>query len=61
MTLGNASKIADVVTDGPLMPVKRLRCMQTHKSRHQMHELLDVKQALLMWVWKPSTARCRQP
>ncbi len=48
MALGNASKIADVVTDDPLMTVKLLRYMQTHKSRHQMHELLDVKQALLM-------------
>ena len=48
MALGNASKIADVVTDDPLMTVKLLRYMQTHKSRHQMHELPDVKQALLM-------------
>jgi HD-like signal output (HDOD) protein len=46
--LGNASNIADVVTDDPLMTVKLLRYMQMHKSRHQMHELLDVKQALLM-------------
>ncbi|MHB1084618.1 MAG: HDOD domain-containing protein [Thiobacillus sp.] len=44
----NASSIADVVTDDPLMTVKLLRYMQTHKSRHQQQELLDVKQALLM-------------
>ena len=44
----NASSIADVVTDDPLMTVKLLRYMQAHKSRHQMQELLDVKQMLLM-------------
>jgi len=44
----NASSIANVVTDDPLMTVKLLRYMQTHKSRHQMQELLDVKQMLLM-------------
>lgn len=44
----NASSIADVVTDDPLMTVKLLRFMQMHKSRHQQQELLDVKQALLM-------------
>ena len=44
----NASSIADVVTDDPLMTVKLLRYMQMHKSRHQQQELLDVKQALLM-------------
>ena len=44
----NASSIANVVTDDPLMTVKLLRYMQSHKSRHQMQELLDVKQMLLM-------------
>lgn len=44
----NASSIASVVTDDPLMTVKLMRYMQSHKSRHQMQELLDVKQVLLM-------------
>ncbi|MFP5418103.1 MAG: HDOD domain-containing protein [Gammaproteobacteria bacterium] len=44
----NASTLASVVTDDPLMTVKLLRYMQSHKSRHQMQELLDVKQVLLM-------------
>lgn len=44
----NASSLADVVTDDPLMTVKLLRYMQSHPSRHQMQELLDVKQVLLM-------------
>ncbi|MBT9569380.1 MAG: HDOD domain-containing protein [Thiobacillus sp.] len=44
----NASSLANVVTDDPLMTVKLLRYMQSHQSRHQMQELLDVKQVLLM-------------
>jgi len=44
----NARSIADVVTDDPLMTVKLLRYMQTHKHPNQAHELVDVKQALLM-------------
>lgn len=44
----NASSIANVVTDDPLMTLKLLRYMQSHKSRHQTQELLDVKQMLLM-------------
>jgi len=44
----NARSIADVVTDDPLMTVKLLRYMQTHKHRNQSYELVDVKQALLM-------------
>lgn len=44
----NARTIAEVVTDDPLMTVKLLRYMQTHKHRNQTHELVDVKQALLM-------------
>jgi HD-like signal output (HDOD) protein len=44
----NARSIAHVVTDDPLMTVKLLRYMQMHKHRHQTHELVDVKEALLM-------------
>ena len=44
----NARNIADVVTDDPLMTVKLLRYMQTHKRPNQSYELVDVKQALLM-------------
>lgn len=44
----NARSIADVVTDDPLMTVKLLRYMQTHKHRNQAYELVDVKQTLLM-------------
>ena len=44
----NARSVADVVTDDPLMTVKLLRYLQTHKHRNQKHELVDVKQALLM-------------
>jgi HD-like signal output (HDOD) protein len=44
----NARNVADVVTDDPLMTVKLLRHLQTHKHRKQEYELVDVKQALLM-------------
>lgn len=44
----NARSVADVVTDDPLMTLKLLRYMQTHKHRNQSYELVDVKQALLM-------------
>lgn len=44
----NASSIADVVTDDPLMTVKLLRYMQSHKRNSQAYELVDVKQMLLM-------------
>lgn len=47
-TLLNARSVADVVTDDPLMTVKLLRYLQTHKHRNQKYELVDVKQALLM-------------
>ncbi len=47
-TLLNARSVADVVTDDPLMTVKLLRHLQTHKHRNQKYELVDVKQALLM-------------
>ncbi|MDZ7593275.1 MAG: HDOD domain-containing protein [Thiobacillus sp.] len=44
----NARGIANVVTDDPLMTIKLLRYMQTHKHRNQKYELVDVKEALLM-------------
>ncbi len=44
----NARSIANVVTDDPLMTVKLLRYMQTHKHRNQKYELVDVKETLLM-------------
>lgn len=44
----NASSIANVVTDDPLMTVKLLRYMQMHKRNSQAYELVDVKQMLLM-------------
>jgi HD-like signal output (HDOD) protein len=44
----DARSVAHVVTDDPLMTVKLLRYMQTHKHRNQKYELVDVKQALLM-------------
>ncbi len=47
-SLCDARSIANIVTDDPLMTVKLLRYMQTHKHRVQKHELVDVKQMLLM-------------
>jgi len=44
----NASSIANVVTDDPLMTLKLLRYMQVHKRNSQAFELVDVKQMLLM-------------
>jgi len=44
----HARNIANVVTDDPLMTVKLLRHMQTRKRPNQEHELVEVKQALLM-------------
>ncbi|HEY9098761.1 MAG TPA: HDOD domain-containing protein [Thiobacillus sp.] len=44
----NASRIANVVTDDPLMTLKLLRYMQQHKRHSQAYELVDVKQMLLM-------------
>ncbi len=44
----NASSLANVVTDDPLMTVKLLRYMQVHKHQSQAYELVDVKQMLLM-------------
>lgn len=47
-SLCDARNIANVITDDPLMTVKLLHYMQTHKRRVQQHELVDVKQMLLM-------------
>lgn len=47
-SLLDARSVAHVVTDDPLMTVKLLRYMQTHKHRNQTYELVDVKEALLM-------------
>jgi len=44
----NARSVSDVVGDDPLMTVKLLHYMQTHKHRYQKYELVDVKQTLLM-------------
>lgn len=44
----DAGHVADIVTDDPLMTVKLLRYMQAHRSRHQVQELLDVRQVVLM-------------
>ena len=44
----NASSIANVVTDDPLMTLKLLRYMQRRKHNSQAYELVDVKQMLLM-------------
>lgn len=44
----DARHIANILTDDPLMIVKLLRYMQTHKHRNQKYELMDVKEALLM-------------
>lgn len=47
-SLLDARGIANIVTDDPLMTIKLLRYMQSHKHRVQKYELVDVKQALLM-------------
>jgi HD-like signal output (HDOD) protein len=44
----DARSVAHVVTDDPLMTVKLLHYMQTHKHRNQTYELVDVKETLLM-------------
>lgn len=44
----DARSVAHVVTDDPLMTVKLLHYMQTHKHRNQAYELVDVKETLLM-------------
>jgi len=47
-SLLNARSVANIVTDDPLMTVKLLRYMQTHKHCNQKYELVEVKQVLLM-------------
>lgn len=47
-TLLDPHNIANVVNDDPLMTVKLLHYLQTHKTRHQLQELVDVKQVLIM-------------
>lgn len=44
----DARSVADVVTDDPLMTVKLLRYLQMRKHRQQQHDLVDVRQTLLM-------------
>ncbi len=44
----NASSVANVVTDDPLMTLKLLRYMQRHKPHSQAYEMVDVKQMVLM-------------
>ncbi|MEQ1662472.1 MAG: HDOD domain-containing protein [Thiobacillus sp.] len=44
----NARDIANVVDHDPLMTVKLLRYVQTHKSPHQLHELVENEQAIMM-------------
>lgn len=44
----NARDVAEAVDDDPLMTVKLLRYLQTHKRSYQTYELVDVKQTLLM-------------
>lgn len=47
-SLLNARSVANIVTDDPLMTVKLLRYMQTHKHCNQKYELVEVNQVLLM-------------
>lgn len=44
----NARSFANVVKNDPLMTVKLLRYMQSHKHRHQEHDVLEVEQIVLM-------------
>lgn len=44
----NAHSLADAVDNDPLMTVKLLRYMQTHKHKSQQHELVENEQAILM-------------
>lgn len=44
----NARDVAEAVDDDPLLTVKLLRYLQSHKHSHQTYELVDVKQTLLM-------------
>lgn len=44
----DARDIADIVTRDPLMTLKLLRYMQGHKRLSQLHELVQVEQAIMM-------------
>lgn len=44
----SARDVADVIAHDPMMTVQLLRYLQSHKSRKQEHEVVQVEQALLM-------------
>lgn len=44
----SARNVADVIACDPMMTVKLLRYLQSHKHRKQEHEVVQVEQALLM-------------
>jgi HD-like signal output (HDOD) protein len=44
----SARDVAEVISHDPLMTVKLLRYLQSHKHRKQEHEVVQVEQALLM-------------
>jgi hypothetical protein len=44
----NARNATRIVADDPLMTVKLLRYLQTHKRRSQMQEVVQIEQAILM-------------
>ncbi|MGA7594651.1 MAG: HDOD domain-containing protein [Gallionella sp.] len=44
----SARGVADVITRDPMMTVKLLRYLQSHKHKKQEHEVIQVEQALLM-------------
>lgn len=44
----SARDVADVISHDPMMTVKLLRYLQSHKHRKQEHEVVQVEQALLM-------------
>ena len=49
----NAHSVAEVIARDPIMTVKLLRYLQTHKSRAQTTEVIQVHQALLMLGLEP--------
>lgn len=44
----NARAVAAVITQDPMMTVRLLRYLQEHKGRSQLHELVQIEQALMM-------------
>lgn len=44
----SARDVADVIARDPMMTVKLLRYLQSHKHSKQLHEVVQVEQALLM-------------